>query len=697
MNAHNVQRNRRRARFGFRALSVMLGATVVCVGLALLADSYLPARARFDLTEHRAFSLSDRTRALIGRLEGPADVLVVPGGAARSVDPAAMARLRDLLNELRMASPKIGVAWIDGSASGGAEMFARLAASRAERVAAHEAAIDHVLGEARAVADGMGGLSDSLLTLRDALPGVDPERERLAQMAGAVRVAAGQVRANADAAEAARAAPFGAGTIPAADRVRDGLGAALTRLGAELDGAAGSLPAAHGAHAESAARARALAEALRDRALSAGETLKQLEPLDLVAVARLLESDSAVIVLTERAATAIPFSSLFQQVPGEEARFAGEELISTAIGAVSSVRAPVLVLVHSVDQVMLSDTGAPIGPDARFLLALFDRLRLARVDLAEWPVAMRPERPTRAALGAEDRPVVWVVIPSAAAAAEGAKRAEMLGDAARGLIGAGESVLLSVEPSPLPRVGSPDPMVAFLKPLGLDVDSGRPLLQRLPTAQGAVAWPEFRLPDAEGAHPIGRAVRGLTVNLAWPAPMTIDAERASAAGVHATALLTVPAGAGTWGESQWLSYRALTLEERVSPRAQPTPDPQRDNVVGPWIVAAALERSMPDTGAPQRVVVIGAHGWFFDAVARAAQTVGGRPVLLQPGNSELFDASVHWLAGLDDLIAPSPEARRASRIRPMDPGALTLLRWTVVLVPPLATLLLGVVLRAWRG
>lgn len=690
---------RRRIRFGLRAGALLLAATILCVGAALVADSYAPARVRLDLTESRQFSLSDRTRALIGRLDGPADILVVPGAAAQTVDPRSLGRLRDLLDEFRRASDRIGVVWIDGSAgaSRAQETLARLAASRSERIGEHDRAIDSAVADAQSIAEGLGSLSSALLALRDALPGVDPQRERINQFAGAVRVRAGELRTLAESAERERNVSFGGAVVPAADRVRDSLGAAMTRLGTELDGAAKSIPAAQGAHAEQASRARALAESLRDRLLGAGEALARLEPLDLLSVARMLETDSAVVVLTERAVTAIPFANLFQQTPGQEARFAGEELIGTAIGSVSNVSAPVVVFVHAIDQAMLSETGAPTGQDARFLLALFDRLRLSHADVVEWPVALRPERPTPATLHAEGRPIVWVVIPSAAAAAEGAQRAQALGDAARGLIEEGESVLLSVEPSPLPRVGSPDPMVTFLEPLGISVDSGRPLLQRMATPQGPVAWPEFRIPDADSSHPIGDAVRGLAVQLAWPSSLTLNTEIAAREGVTLWPLLGAAQSAGTWGESQWLSYRALSIEDRVQPRSQPTPDPERDNIGGPWILAAAAERSMPETGRRQRVVVIGAHGWFFDAVTRASQVVAGRPTLVNPGNAELFDASVHWLAGLDDLIAPSPEAGQTARVRPVDPGALAALRWIVALAPPVVTLLLGVVLRVWRG
>ena len=57
-----------------------------------------------------------------------------------------------------------------------------------------------------------------------------------------------------------------------------------------------------------------------------------------------------------------------------------------------------------------------------------------------------------------------------------------------------------------------------------------------------------------------------------------------------------------------------------------TPDPDRDSVDGPWTLAAAGERSHPDTGARQRAVVVGASGWFFDAFTQRGRVIDGRTV-----------------------------------------------------------------------
>ncbi len=693
-------RVRRRVRFGVRSAVSIVTATIVCVAAIILADSYAPLRTRIDLTEARSFSLSERTRAMLARLDGPCDILVVPGGAAVNVEPGALARLKDLVEEIRRASSNVGVVWVD-SAAGAARADAALeslAQARAAEIEIHRQAIGEAIATARAIAESLDEVSRYALGIRETVADLEPAyREKLQLVAAAARVRAAELRAGAEATEAGAVVMLGATPIPRIETARESVGAVLSTVGTEMDAAVKTLAGATGSAAASASHLSTGLGEVRDAALQSAERLNAPEPLDLLAVAKLLESESAVVIVTERAVTAIPFTNLFPATPGQPTRFAGEELIATAIGAVTSAQSPVVVFTHAVDQRMLDDARSPVGRDAQYLLALFDRLRLSRADIAEWPVALQPERPTPTTLGAVDRPIVWVVLPSASSAAEGVKRAETLGGAVEKLLRDGESVLLSVEPSTLPRVGSPDPMVSFLSEFAITVDSGRPLLRRMSTPQGSVAWPEFRLPDASANHPVGAATRGLAVNLMWPSAIAIDTSAAERLSVDVHPVLTVPSDGATWGESQWLSYFALPLEQRMNPASQPTPDPQRDSVTGPWAVAVGAERAAPESGRTQRLVVVGAHGWFFDPITQQAQVISGRSVKANPGNAELFEASVQWLAGLDDQIAPSPEAREVARIRPIDPGALAALRWAIVLAPPVVVLLIGGALRLLRG
>jgi hypothetical protein len=114
-------------------------------------------------------------------------------------------------------------------------------------------------------------------------------------------------------------------------------------------------------------------------------------------------------------------------------------------------------------------------------------------------------------------------------------------------------------------------------------------------------------------------------------------------------------------------------------------------------VSAAVERTVSGVDRPQRLVVIGSNSWFTDQVMGEAASVDGRIVPANPGNLELMEASIYWLAGQDDAIAQSATARAVPLIRSLDPGMLSLLRWLAIAGLPGAVLALGVAWRLARG
>jgi hypothetical protein len=262
----------------------------------------------------------------------------------------------------------------------------------------------------------------------------------------------------------------------------------------------------------------------------------------------------------------------------------------------------------------------------------------------------------------------------------------LLTKALEGLVADGENILLSVTPSLLPRVGEPDPLVAPLASLGLRIDSGRPLVESVSTPAGPRTAASFRLLRAERAHPIGGAIDGLATVLLWPATMVIEP-------VDDTAIfqpvLVVDRSDRVWGESQWPTLaRGDSIAEF---------DPRVDLAGGPWTVAAAGERWTEGDSSPQRIVVVGSNGWFLDAIAQQTQEVDGRVVETNPGNLELFDAGVLWLAHEDDLIAPGASRDSGPRVRAIPEGSLRLVWWLCILGPATMTLLLGAFLRIVRG
>jgi hypothetical protein len=97
-------------------------------------------------------------------------------------------------------------------------------------------------------------------------------------------------------------------------------------------------------------------------------------------------------------------------------------------------------------------------------------------------------------------------------------------------------------------------------------------------------------------------------------------------------------------------------------------------------------------------VVVGSNTWFRDDIADAAEMVDNRVRLINPGNSELFESSVYWLARQDQSIGASPEAS-AVPVIPSDlsTGALSAIRWMLIAGLPVVILLAGAVWRVVRG
>lgn len=327
-------------------------------------------------------------------------------------------------------------------------------------------------------------------------------------------------------------------------------------------------------------------------------------------------------------------------------------------------------------------------------------------------MALDPARPVLTKLDAAGvRPVVWFVLPApartsadprrGASLADRPQRVQRLADALRTLLDARANVLLALEPSEMPAVGEPDALTEPLKPWGLRPDTARPLLERIGTPRGPAVSAYQTLRASEPGSSIGAALSGLSLILHWPMPVEIE----QAPGVRASPVFMVPGSAQVWGESSWLPLRYANVRQpfqALMPPELPAPEAGRDRVGtqgSPVVVAAERDApsATPQPAPPQRLVVVAAPGWFEDLYTQASGTVDGRRVWAFPGNAELFESSFHWLAGLDELIAPSPRIRDVPRIEPMTEARLGTIRWLLIGGLPLLVLALGFAVRVLRG
>ncbi|RMH29264.1 MAG: hypothetical protein D6693_02285, partial [Planctomycetota bacterium] len=435
-----------------------------------------------------------------------------------------------------------------------------------------------------------------------------------------------------------------------------------------------------------------LARSIRDDAARAADALSALPRSQADLALRILEGADAVLVLSPGASTAIPFDALFPaastgDTPRRTLAFRAEELLSTAVASLVDTAQPIVVLTHTLPGRLLDAAGSAGSPAARGALgAALDRLALRGVTVAEWPVALDAARParTRLAPDGDGRPVVWFCFGTEGASADAAARFDAYARAVGALIDEGERVVLSVAPSARPASGADDPVARALAGAGVLADTARPLVSRVRLPEGVGYDLSRVLGSANTQTPIGRAIDNLPVALTWMTPVRL------AEGAAGAEILTVPDDGDTWAEAEWLGFAGAPDDRAWSAAEPPRPNPRFDDTEGPWPVAVAVER--PGMG-PQRLVVVGSPGWFFNRLAGRTTEIDGRTIAVYPGNLELLDAAVAWAAGRDDLIAAGAVARDTPRIGPMPDARLALIRWLIILGMPAATLLIGAALR----
>jgi len=698
----------RRLRYGFSTAVILLAVTASCVIAGALGTRW---SARFDVTATREHTISPRTRALLNQLDQATEVVVAVDFAR--IDPRAALHMRDVLAGFDQASDLVEVTEIDLGSPGGRDAFRtlvdRLAGVIGARVGRHESTLREAIASVRDAENALEGFSATLLKERERLSASSSGAEGLSRIAAAARILARSAGEAIDEAESQLEERVGGSGLAGVDSARRSAGATMDALLVDLDALVDAVIAIGPALDANAgvdpnAAANTL-RAVRDGVARAADKTQRLAPIQTLSAIRTIEAGSGAVVIAGERARAIPVEALFpptalidRATTGvADLRFVGESLLAASIGSLSGVRtAPIVVLVHGAEGLQLDDQGRPQTQDAqRAFGSLLESLHLRGVRVAEWAPATGRPRPTFAGEdGGGERPVVWATFPVQVRSAGSAQRMSQHAAAVEGLIASGESVLLSFDASTLPSVGETDPMADPLAALGIRVRTGASMLRRMNTPDGTIVDGQFVLRSANREHAIGRAIDGLAIRLAWPCPIETEA----VSGVVTWPLLTQSGSAHVWGEMEWMAYRSLSPTQRAMVADTPTPDPGVDLVDGPWTLALAAERAASGSDARmQRLVVVGANGWFTDVVARDSTTVDGRTVLKNPGNAELFDAAVSWLAHQDDLIGSGPGAFETPRIPSMSPGRLTALRWGLIVGLPTLVLLIGGAVRLLRG
>jgi hypothetical protein len=694
-----------RAQHAARSAALLFAVLCVCVFAVVLAERF-PLRA--DLTATREHRLSPRTLEVLRSVKDPLEVVVTANFAA--LDRRQLERTQDVLAVFSRETDKIKVTLIDSASAQGVgdldAVLARLVERARPAIERHAAGVREAGVQAARLAAAAGALADELNKAQTPLvSSPEPIRRFLTDSVTMLRASARDLAAAAEASPAKVSATVGRSPVPALDEAGAAVRAPLAQLADQLSRIAAGLGAL--TNPDDAGLPPLVRDTLapiatnvspaRDTAARAIAALDDLPRLPLITAARTLERTSTALVIgppdAPRAGlTAMDLSTLFPpSTPGQDRgaldlRARAEELIAGAVASLSSTSTPLVVLVH----------GEPVrfSPEFTPLRGLAERLSLRGIDLAEWPAALDAEPPSPLKLDpTRARPIVWTVISTDASTPESAVRMGKLAAATRALINDGRNVLLSLNPSALPGIGQPDPMVDALPALGLSVDTGKVLLSAAAGPRGPVVSPETVITTPGTDHPVARALPGLPVRLPWALPVRVSDK--PPAGVTAAPVLLSEKSDNRWLESEWARFRAVRADQREFVENPPTADSPRDETGGPWPLAAAGERAKD--AATQRVVVVGSNAWFLDDVAMAGTIVDARPALISPGNLEFFESAVYFLSGQDRMIAASAVAAAVPVIPPMSASTLAALRWLLIAGLPLAILLIGAALRIARG
>ena len=411
--------------------------------------------------------------------------------------------------------------------------------------------------------------------------------------------------------------------------------------------------------------------------------VKNVGELKLDELTQSLHAKDAILVMGEKDMRVLPFEQVWKvdsreirdMAAGQELkpRFAGEQQVSTALLALSQDKKPRVAFIRFGGP-PLTPPGFPPFQRGGVMAEVAARLREYNFDVVEkdlsgmWAMQsqMGGQPPTPEASDEELKGAIWVVLMFPLSQqgpmqppADFKKVADHLAH--------GGSALLMFAPQT-------DNFGDTLKQWGIDVNTNAVAVhepikpsegKQAEILEDALRYPFVFNIDNYGDHLITRPLRSLQ---SWLVPLEI-VKTTSAPDVTVTPIIPVPDSPKSWGESNLAS-----LEE-----AKAEYEPDKGDIPGPIYGGAAAENKK--TG--NRLVVIASPMFAFDRWVNEtdpAMLRRGLVVARFPGNAELFNNSIFWLAKMEPMIAISPAAMEVSRIASMSDGALKFWRIGALLV-----------------
>ena len=405
------------------------------------------------------------------------------------------------------------------------------------------------------------------------------------------------------------------------------------------------------------------------------------------AVRSAITNDLSVVILGPKQVRVVPLSRMFrQQSPqqiqqsGEQgASFLGEQQLTGALVSMTLKHPPMVVFV-------LRGSGAALGRRGQYT-EVAKALRAANIDVRQWSPSgdmttygqrMPPQPPPMPGKGQK---AVWVVLPAAQGnpmqmgGGSGQRIVKLLKDR----LAKGDAAMFIVGPSATAAYGTPQPVVDMLKNWGIKAELDRLILTKVPRSDGATAsTPNLTLDNWSSDFAVDRALVGLPGALHVASPLVLTQPKGKHAKVEQWPVIKVK-GDHLWTTSNFTSVKAIS-EAKVDKTTQKPA----------FVVGAAAERN------GQRVIVVGSPDWasnFMLQYGLAGQGTAAITGAAFPANGQLFVNSIYWLAGLDKLIAASPQAQDIRRVGPISNGAMA--GYEVLLLLGLPMVVVGVGFGVW--
>ncbi|HVS71049.1 MAG TPA: hypothetical protein VHQ47_07330 [Phycisphaerae bacterium] len=457
------------------------------------------------------------------------------------------------------------------------------------------------------------------------------------------------------------------------------------------------------------AKAAGKYKAVADELSAYIDRLNKLKPLTVEDILSSIRPNT-LVVLGPTSAKVISEYDIFKQAPADPQNpqastaedFEGEQAVSSALVSMVRPEKVKVVLVTSTPR-NVTTSG---DPDS--WTELSNRLKDLNFDVMEWsppgPPTSPDQPPPSPTPPAQGKGVVWIVFPPSPPSAQQMMSGAMpdpkpLVDAVHAHIAAGGNALLLADATggnPLMGMspgGDSYPFDDIAKSFGILVQPKYMAVWNYSAEGQSEVIPVVPITQYE-KHEITKPLAGLqTVFEALQsqtggmegAPTSVTVDSTVPKGVDVHELIETPNDADHWGET---SYAATATFDKGT------------DMVPPIGLAAASVKNAGDKDKEQRLVVIGSSTIGSDRLVNRTSLaqVGNEvvPYYLYPGNAELVDNSVLWLAGYENMIAVSAKSGVAMRIGQISPGLMTFMHWVIYLWIPVLALIAGGVVWAVR-